>query len=487
MKQTVEAWQFSRVIVVASDNSHKILALAESSKNPTYSSMRLCLGILAILLAHSLTLAADYPAASGCSPQSLVNSGFRKNLTDIAYSLESEQAPFNFACQNANATVGRPKTSLFNRDVPLKDQKSYRSVDFLKQIESKIRSKIQDNKNMAKAVKTCLKQDSAKCAEIKDWTTNALPDFVGTARFHLSLAQSAHQIKTWFGKTSTNINTDLDSLGSPKLKHWDPLSAQEKAQAQKAMKIYQEQIRKEHKDSTAEEKKEALLVLRYQHFEQYQSMMAQLPFLQYIQTAKPTPKDILNAVTELETNIATEEAELNKITKALAQNPLGTKSLDLLRYATLVEETLLEKPQYCAIATSLVFTSDNRELGNALAIGLPLLAVSIFAPPIAASMGASALTASGVGVGIGATAGAAFIYDSQKILDQERTRSFSQFYGDESGLELEQVRVAESMRDFQVITMPLALTGTGALAKTALVKRGAIKMASQIPLAMKKP
>lgn len=407
--------------------------------------------------------------------------------------LKPEHAPFNYACKNRRSTVGRPPTGLFKREVPQTDNKGNTSRAFLKIVEAKIRKKIDENRNMAKAITTCTNSDKPQCKDIRVWVETALPEFVGQARFHLSVAQSPYEKKTWFNIASLSSNSDLDPLGMPKLRSWSPLSPDEKKLADETLKEYIHTVKAEYPGAVKLERSEALIVLRFQHFEQYQAMMAQLPFLQYISSEKPTTDEVLAAAKELEKNIALEEKELDKISEVLKKEPkdptepLDPKALTLLKYTTQVEEALLENSKYCAIATSLVYTGDNRELGNTLALSLPILAVSMAAPPVAAALGASMAMGMGIGLGAGAVMGAGFIYDSQRVLDQERVRSFSQFYGGPENLEAERVRLAEADRDFQIISFPLnfAGAGVGSLAKQALVKTGAIKAASKIKLASK--
>lgn len=401
--------------------------------------------------------------------------------------LEPEHAPFNYACQNPKSTVGRPQTGLFKREVPETDGNGNTSRAFLKIVEAKIRQKIDENRNMAKAISNCAKSNESQCREIRSWVETALPEFVGQARFHLSLAQSHFETKTWVNLTSTFVNTNLNPLGTPKFRSWSRLSPEERIVAEKRMEKYIGEIKAEQPNASESERLETLLVLRYQHFEQYHAMMSQLPFLQYISSEKPKPQEVLAAVKELENNIALEEKELDKITQALEKNPMDPKALTLLKYTTQVEEALLENSKYCAIATSLAFTLDNRELGNILGLSLPILAVSIAAPPVAGVLGASTAMGTGISVGAGAILGAGFIYDSQKYLDQERVRSFSQFYGGPENLESERVRLAESERNFQIITFPLNFVGSGIgiAARRAMVKSDAIKTASKIKLASK--
>jgi len=85
-----------------------------------------------------------------------------------------------------------------------------------------------------------------------------------------------------------------------------------------------------------------------------------------------------------------------------------------------------------------------------LAIGLPILATSFLAPPL-------------VAVGIGAGAGSVFAYLGHLDLREEAGRHLGHIYGDPEALDLNSVSALKRQRDFGVVTLPLAFSGTGLL------------------------
>lgn len=290
----------------------------------------------------------------------------------------------------------------------------------------------------------------------------------------MSLAQSQHQLATLVGHTMKIPNGNLTPLGTPKMFDWDPASREERSTAKKALLMYRKKIAEEFPSKSEDEKDRMLMAQRYAHFEIYQAMMADLPLLQYIRSETPDKAEILSAVSELEKNLTKEEQMVQGLSDALQKTPLPPEVLDFFNYSSLAEEILLENPQYCGLATSLSHTRTNRQIGNALAISLPIMAISFFAPPAAVALGSSAAVGTGIAIGSGVAAGGVFAYESQVDLEQERVRAFSHLYGekDQSGRtdlsQLEQARLAEKTRNFQLLTLPMAFGGLGAFRSVAI-------------------
>jgi hypothetical protein len=354
-----------------------------------------------------------------------------------------EKPPFNRACQFPGAITGRPKTNLLKREVPQRDSNGHSSQAFLKLVAAKVREKIETNANMTKDLAVCLQSSAPVCADAQNWARVQLPEFVKEARFHLSVAQSPYQFETRIG-TQSLWNYRLDPLGTPKMVDWSYVSDQELVTARKTLDYYE-------REQTAQAKAgnpDSLLTRRFQHFEAYQTMMSTLPFVQYIRSESPDIGEIRYAVSETLKNIDKEQKAFVKIEKDIRKNPVPAGALKILAYASIVESVLLENPQYCGLATALQYSANDREIQNMIATGLPILAVSLIAPPLA-------------GFAVGVAASASTIVSAQSNLNAERVRSFSQVYGDADYFQ--RVAAAQKRRDFSVVFAPMGLGAGGAV------------------------
>jgi hypothetical protein len=386
-----------------------------------------------------------------------------------------EESPFMVACHEPQGLLkDRPATGLLNRAVPLPKEGSPQVRDFLETILDKAKARVEGTQNQINAINICLGKTAPKdqCNEIKEWVTKTLPSYLAQARNHLSLAQSEQELTTWMGRTSTTPNYDLSALGGYKEKKWVPLNKAERIAAGNDLKIAQEKFEKvflknkEKIEKAGLEEKDfvnqSMLVHRYEHYKNYTKMMAELPLLQYLRGPGVTESQLKMALAQMQGSLNKEKTYLEKNEKLLAKaDPLDPELLGLMRYNSIVEEELIANNKNCGIATSLLYSLDNRQLGEGLAIGLPIMAISFFAPPILS-------TVAGMGAG-------AFIA-SQSLQQMERTKvkNLSHIYSEDEQ-ELKELEMDNKQKEFDMVTLPLGLGLGNAVLSSLRVSRVASK------------
>lgn len=399
-------------------------------------------------------------------------SELQKNTQDIVH--QNEASPFHMACKEPQGLLkDRPKTNLLVRSVIEKDSKGRLTKNLLKKVIHKVRQRIQESEFQIKNIKQCLEQKNEACSELNNWTEVELPNFVSAARFHLSLSQSQHEVKTWVGITSKEVNSKLKTLGSYKLNDWAPLTKTENKKAQTQLEKYQNEIKKTALNKIKSQEicltceksfsDDALLAVRFQHYQTYHQMLSELPLLQYLKGPNVSQKDIESAFAKMQAGLNKEKQQLNEFDKMLKQSPLPTEILKILNYSTQLEETLLEDYQDCALATSLIYTMSNREIGNGLAIGLPLLAASFFAAPAVIAVGGTATIATAASLGTGAIGGGAFVLNSYNQFKETQNRTLGHLYGDNMGSDQQSLDTSSKRLNYDMATLPIGF-GLGSLA-----------------------
>ncbi len=128
-----------------------------------------------------------------------------------------------------------------------------------------------------------------------------------------------------------------------------------------------------------------------------------------------------------------------------------------------------EDNQDCGLATSLVYTMSNRELGNGLAVGLPILAASFFASPIVVALGGSPLLASTVSFGIGVGGSGHFMAKSYESLQDAQNKTLGYIYGDELNANQTTLDYASRQFNYDIVTLPVGFGLGGLILRTISV------------------
>jgi len=398
-----------------------------------------------------------------------------------------EEAPFVVACKSPGLLYGRPKSGLLFRSVVEQDADGRKTRDLMKRVLEKAKARVDASSNEITNIENCLPQDTPQCKQAKTWVNDTLPKFVKAARFHLSLAQSQHQARTWEQqalpgvKMSSNpVNANLNSLGSYKLVPWKKLEPDEVHRAEAQLADYDKQDRDEMKRrfkdaphcAPCETKflDDAMLAVLFQHYELYHQALGKIMILQYLEGPSVTEDQLKTAMTAMKKDLEKERTHLKKLEDMVnSKQPLNADSLEIMLYSSELEQALLEDSRDCGLATSLLYTISNRQIGNALAIGLPVLAVSFFAPPVAVALGSTAAVGTAVGVGVGIAAGAAMSYGTYEDFQATQVRTFGHIYGDMLQSDLHNLESDKRQFDYAVVTLPAGFGLAGTLTRSVTI------------------
>lgn len=347
---------------------------------------------------------------------------------------DAEKSPFRFACQGPGLLRGRPETGLFHREVPFSDSKGRSSADFLKRVGDRVIEAMGFEEWKLAQHERCLSGKSPAtdedCVLAFKWLNEELRPLVKSARMNLALAQTVGEVQTAsFQRASTVPNLALSSLGTQKIESWEKLTEAERIRAQTILSEYRVDIEREAakeilagsltKTDIGRFKNDSLLVARYGHGLLYVENLSQFPILQFLRSATPTQGDVVAALRTMQKHLAADRkfaenalaASQRTFREVSGRSGVGRRktalssmepdALGLLEFTSYVEEELLNSPHDCGLVTSLQYTKENRELGNSLAIGVPLIVASFALPVAGQALAGSALgAATGVGFAV---------------------------------------------------------------------------------------
>lgn len=384
-----------------------------------------------------------------------------------------EKAPFSEACQAPDSIKGRPATGLFVRKYPSQDTEGHKTADFLGNVLDLAVQKLDRDLTFVENLKSCYAENRSKteCHEMRAFAEQQVPQLIKDVRFHLSVAQSPKDLISGFGQTNTTPNYRMRAWGTVKLKSWQLLDKDEYAVAKAALTAYQSEIIAHYLKAWNQEKytatyggreviKASLIQVRFQHFQQYRSFMAAAPFLQYFTKADPTVQEVITAFEEFQANAKVEKEMLagyqiklqGEATASETDVIVGT----VMQYSAYIEFALMESPELCGLATSLMYTSSNRALGTAVSMGLPLLAASFFAPGL-------------IAYPLGVLASAYFAMDAYHNYQTQKIRSGSVLFFAPGGT-TDPLTEADDQFTTELVLFPLSLVG-GRLVGTAIRSR----------------
>lgn len=427
----------------------------------------------------SFIAACILPMFSYADIHSLI--GFTYKVDDF---FKYEQSPFILACQEKkDLLVGRPETGLFIRNVPEHDANRKSSRIFLDSVATQALYKVFKTESQVNNLEVCLDNATdANCDLITRWIRLDLPEYVRRARYHLSLSQTQYQFKTILKSTSYEVNTDLESPGTYKLVEWQPLTIQEKERAEATIKEYISELTESansdsslttsHPSNQESVKRKfiehSFLVIRLRHFSEYRKMLSELPLMHYLSESNISEQGLRTALKKLKADLEKEKRYLMGLKEQLKLSSLPSSVLSLMKYSQIVEESLLKNNSYCAIASSLEFTLQNRQLGNSLAIMLPIMVASSVAAPIVLAVGGTAVAATtaaygaaaiGTGIGVGIS-----YYD---VLDA-RNLVVGHIYRNDSGLAQQNLDQSQRALVYSVVFIPAGFGLSGQIGKTAM-------------------
>lgn len=429
-------------------------------------------------------------------PDDLKNrSALTKNAKQVLEAVEDlEEPPFLKACKDDPELIkGRPVAgkNLMDTSVDANDNRGNKTTQFLDAVGAKLKANLEANTNIVDTLIRCLSSQQASsdstCNDVKTWIDKPLKEYVKETRSHLAVAQSEHQLRSYTKVAWKGVNKDLASLGSRKELRWEKVTEKELSEATRTLRSYEIEAAKAEMESKNTSKvtrktsrgtrrlhpgfmNDYMLVKRYGHFNLYRSRMAELPILQYLKSAEPSRGEVLSAALKMKEDLNKEWAEFNKRAQLLKKakdekSPLHPSLLAWLGYNVEVESVLLEQPQACGLAMSLLEYDAGRERAKALAIGLPLLAVSIVAPPVAiAAGGLGAGIAVGLAIGAGSQTYYAIESDKEKNTST-RLMTTRMFYGAENPeyarQNLDRAGIADRQAKLDKVFLAVAYGGVG--------------------------
>ncbi len=335
-------------------------------------------------------------------------------------------SPFFSACQNGTRKSEIP--GLMARTLPERngqgDGQGKHAQDFFRLIAEKVKLYLARNQQQSEKLMKCIDGNNLKCEEesIKKIQTTA-----SAARGHLALVQALESLNLAAATGQPNFTKGSSAApnGLSKGTQWDQYSDAEFEEAKLVAKRYQEEAIAEAKKNqkisqskTPPEKevRKIIEVLAAHHLYEYRKLMINNISLQFIPNEKPKFSQINNALAQLESNRSLEEAEMNEVIRKIDQNPneFDRDHLWLLDYKFLVEETLMEHPQFCSLATSLDKLSSNSDTHKVLAV----FALAAVVPPVLAiaSVGATIGAATAVNMAIGGATSYVYLSDSYSKL-----------------------------------------------------------------------
>lgn len=371
------------------------------------------------------------------------------------FSFGNEELLYFNACSLKESDVAHLESGYFASSPPQIDKiHKTLSLSLLDRVLSRLEAKIKETSTMMYNIRYCAEsRTEPDCLNLVSWVENDLAYYVLKMRMHAALAQSPHNISTFFMEAEKDLNKELSFWSLEKFKSWEPLTADEEILVSLNRENNLLEIEKyitSIKASEQEKKKlrnEILLDANYRHYVEYQKILGELPFFQFLTQAKPTYQDVLHGLNEMEKLFLVEKQYIsekrNKL-ELIRNTSLEVRSdlLELLDYTRVVEEVLYLAPAYCSIATALKMYKDHRILKLEIAYALPILVSSFILPPVTAFV-------TGIGAGVGYGVKDYFRYK------EKRGHLISYFYGDESGADLEELSLEKRMFQSNLILAPL--------------------------------
>ena len=378
----------------------------------------------------------------------------------IISSLQADDNPFYIACTDKPIETEGLNTSFMSNNMPEVDKvNKITAFTLLNRLKDKVENKIEGTERLLSSIEYCKTLNDEACDELLYWLYIEVPKYAKDLRKHAALAQSPHNLNSWFKKTSLDINDDLSLWSINKIESWESLTSKESFEAKQKMQKYSNKTKNKldellvkeeiDKDDIEELYNKIILDIRLRHYNKYQTLLGSVHLFQYISSANPSREDIESALIKLKNNLEIEKEYISKIKTELStlyQTTMNVSNniLEILNYQSLLEEFLLENPKYCNLAAALMKYRSRRALKQTLAIALPIMVSSFVLPPLS-------------GIAVGAIAGGAYATHSQLNLMHKTQINMSKVYASETGIELSEVSQLKRQRDFDILMMPLGL------------------------------
>ena len=382
-------------------------------------------------------------------------------------------SPFVYACNGGVRKSEAP--DFLQRSIPNADLHGNSAQDFIRLVAEKVKVYLGRNQRKSEKLLNCIDGENIKCEEGK---IREIQASAGRARAYLASMQALEALNApaVAGKSDFTRGSSAAPNGLSKEVEWDRYSEEEYRKAlntaKEMKKVTVAEVKKSFEKSVQrknEEKEVAkvLELLRQNQLHEYRKIMTTDLSLQYVSSEKPSIQEIKNSLLQLEENRKMEESQVDDVIKSASQNrtTVDKDTLWILEYKLMVEETLIEHPEFCGLASSLGKLKANLFAHK----NLMLLAGSLLVPPLAGYFGASALAVAAVAGAAGGVSSYYYIEESYTALQRAKRAARVGPDGDDSVNAQWVIDDADSDFKFQVVTAPLMFLGlpVGRLAKTA--------------------
>ncbi|MES2802241.1 MAG: hypothetical protein V4654_07095 [Bdellovibrionota bacterium] len=382
-------------------------------------------------------------------------------ITDYLHARTSDNnSPFALACKGRDAIKYPLRTGVGSMGMAALDSEGNKASDFFVDFLSEIEIYGNENIRITKLIEACLtnKINDPDCAVVLEWSNIDLPKYVDRARYHLALSADTNAAT---GAELYFLNTKLKPIRSYKFIPWDPLTKEEIEFSNKdlayinrrARELTQLQLPKAGVLDRMVLTDKKIRDVRVRHLLKYRKMIGEVPLINYLTSAKPNHREIINAAVSTRIYAEKEIEKIKALKREVIDNPYNLKGqlLYTINYTVQLEELLKKKPEYCALGAYYYKTKGNIETSNVIITAVPMLAACFLAPPL--------------GVALGAAVGAGYIIDSQYELKETEQRMLGRFNGS-GAADNNELRQAQDARDFQLFIAPLAIATGGSLSKT---------------------
>lgn len=400
-----------------------------------------------------------------------------KTVADLERFLNPAPSPFQYAC------AGKLKRADVPEALDVRYVRNDRDTElmkrFLKSVGAKIQKYLGLNHKANSELIACLAASRETPCPEKQAMVGELQSLSRSARRHLAIVQGIDGTLARYGYAASH---DAPLLQKPV--PWNRYSKIELQQAHQyvsemktrlmnltapgttyfksAFQNVEAQDENQRRDSASNLYRLSLETLRENHVEEYKEIMGRVLLLGYIASENPTSEEALKALQQLEENRKNEEELIRKALWSLEnQSDIAGASSTLLRYSAVVEEVLVVEPEFCQIASRAVQIQVNRDRNLMLGLMLPILSLSIVAPPAAAG---AIFSAEGLLAGY-------FIHDAKSAFNSAKQSRYVGPTEDQALISREDEEAARARYAIELALAPVSFVGAPVRQMRGLVKK----------------
>ncbi len=388
---------------------------------------------------------------------------------DACVLVDMEKGLIVTAKSNDEETAG---LNIYMRHLPKETAGGADLNTFFQSAKEKIKARIARERQKIQEVKKCLNTKSGNdCIKIDSQTKEMLGvgdnykfnNLIVDARSHLLLSYPEGFLSGIRDDVSI-LNWPQRSYGVFKKKRWSSFTPEERVRGQETLDYYYKAASEDaatqpnprnYKNShlATQTVKEA----RQAHLLFYTDIMARYPILQFVKNLNPEKKEVASAADQMLASIDEEEKWLDEVTSSIGTGTLHKDLLRILNYRDEIQETLLEKNEYCGVARDLKHLADAKGLGFDVGIFAPVMVASVFVPISYTAV-------------MGLAAGGVLSFNEQKHVQEASYRVLGRF-DPKSSEDLHSLGERIQNRNIEVIATALGASGLRSVGKAIRIKR----------------